>query len=35
MRPETFRSYAAEAGFASVEELPIDHQMFRFYRATG
>jgi SAM-dependent methyltransferase len=35
MRPETFRSYAADAGFASVEELPVDHQMFRFYRATG
>jgi len=24
--------YAADAGFASVEVLPIDHDMFRFYR---
>jgi len=31
MRPSTFRRYAADAGFASVEVLPIDHPMFRFY----
>ena len=34
MRPDTFRRYAAEAGFTSVETLPIDHLMFRFYRLT-
>lgn len=32
MRPETFRRYAGDAGFSSVEELPIEHDMFRFYR---
>jgi 2-polyprenyl-3-methyl-5-hydroxy-6-metoxy-1,4-benzoquinol methylase len=32
MRPETMRSYARDAGFASVDTLPIDHPMFRFYR---
>ena len=32
MRTATFERYAAEAGFASVEVLPIDHDMFRFYR---
>jgi SAM-dependent methyltransferase len=32
MRPDTFRRYAAEAGFAGVEELPIEHELFRFYR---
>jgi len=32
MRPSTFRRYAAEAGFAAVEVLPIEHPMFRFYR---
>ncbi len=32
MRASTFRGYAAEAGFASVEELPIEHDFFRFYR---
>ena len=31
MRPATFRRYAADAGFASVDILPIDHPMFRFY----
>ena len=35
MRPETFRAYATDAGFSSVEELPIEHPMFRFYRPLG
>jgi SAM-dependent methyltransferase len=32
MRPDVFRRYADQAGFADVEILPIDHPMFRFYR---
>jgi 2-polyprenyl-3-methyl-5-hydroxy-6-metoxy-1,4-benzoquinol methylase len=32
MRPATLRRYAAEAGFREVEILPIEHEMFRFYR---
>jgi 2-polyprenyl-3-methyl-5-hydroxy-6-metoxy-1,4-benzoquinol methylase len=32
MRPSTFRRYATEAGFTTVEVLPIEHPMFRFYR---
>lgn len=32
MRPDTVRAYAAEAGFASVEVLPVDHDFWRFYR---
>jgi hypothetical protein len=32
MRPDTLRRYADEAGFASVEVLPIEHETFRFYR---
>ena len=32
MRPETFRRYATEAGFGSVEILPIEHDTFRLYR---
>jgi SAM-dependent methyltransferase len=32
MRPDTLRGYAREAGFADVEVLPIEHEMFRFYR---
>ena len=35
MRPETLRGYAREAGFADVEVLPIEHEMFRFYRLVG
>jgi 2-polyprenyl-3-methyl-5-hydroxy-6-metoxy-1,4-benzoquinol methylase len=31
MRRSTLEQYAYEAGFASVEVLPIDHPMFRFY----
>jgi 2-polyprenyl-3-methyl-5-hydroxy-6-metoxy-1,4-benzoquinol methylase len=32
MRVETLTRYAREAGFRSVEVLPIDHFFFRFYR---
>jgi len=32
MLTETLERYATEAGFASVEVLPIQHDMFRFYR---
>ena len=32
MRPATLRRYARDAGFADVEVLPIEHEMFRFYR---
>jgi ubiquinone/menaquinone biosynthesis C-methylase UbiE len=32
MRSSTLTGYARRAGFADVEILPIDHEMFRFYR---
>ena len=32
MRPATLDRYAVEAGYSSVEILPIDHFQFRFYR---
>lgn len=32
LRTSTLEAYAAQAGFASVEILPIDHDSFRFYR---
>ncbi len=32
MRLPTFEGYARDAGFTSVEVLPIEHDMFRFYR---
>jgi 2-polyprenyl-3-methyl-5-hydroxy-6-metoxy-1,4-benzoquinol methylase len=32
MRPATFEGYAVDAGFSSVEILPIEHDFFRFYR---
>lgn len=35
MRPATFRSYAAAAGFSSVDELPVENPFFRFYRPRG
>ena len=35
MRRPTFRRYAEEAGFASVDELPIANDFFRFYRLIG
>lgn len=32
LRSDTVRAYAAEAGFAAVEILPIDNDFFRFYK---
>jgi hypothetical protein len=32
MRPSRLREYAHEAGFAEVEILPIENQVWRFYR---
>ena len=34
MRPDTVRRYAAEAGFAGVEILPIEDKFWRFYLLT-
>jgi SAM-dependent methyltransferase len=34
IRPDTVRTYAAEAGFNSVEVLPIEHDFWRFYSLT-
>jgi SAM-dependent methyltransferase len=35
MRADTLRRYAAAAGFTDVEVLPIEHEVFRFYRLHG
>ncbi len=35
MRPDTFQGYAAEAGFSSVEILPVANDAFYFYRLTA
>ena len=35
MRPSTLRGYAQDAGFDDIEDLPIDHDMFRFYSLVG
>jgi len=35
IRPATVRACAAEAGFRTCEVLPIDHELFRFYRMGG
>ncbi len=35
MRADTFRAYAEQAGFQSVEVLPIDNLFWRFYRLTA
>ena len=32
MRPSVLAGYAASAGFSRVEVLPVDHEVFRFYR---
>lgn len=32
MRPDAFTSFARAAGFSTVEVLPVEHPMFRFYR---
>jgi hypothetical protein len=31
MRPDTFRTYARDAGFATVEVLPVESVAFRLY----
>ena len=33
-RPDTMRRYAADAGYAGVEVVPIEHDLFRFYLLT-
>jgi len=35
MRPDTLRRYATDAGFGSLEILPIENDFFRFYRLAG
>lgn len=35
MRPATLAGYAREAGFAGTEILPVEHDLFRFYRLRG
>ncbi len=35
MRPDTMRRYATDAGFTTIDILPIEHDFFRFYRLTG
>lgn len=35
MRQETFREYAAQAGFQRVDVLPVDNESFHFYRLTA
>ena len=35
MRRNIFRGYAEAAGYAAVNELPIEHPTFRFYRLTA
>ncbi|MCA1735331.1 MAG: class I SAM-dependent methyltransferase, partial [Actinobacteria bacterium] len=32
MRPKTLKSYAKEAGFSGIEVLPIENDLWRFYR---
>jgi 2-polyprenyl-3-methyl-5-hydroxy-6-metoxy-1,4-benzoquinol methylase len=32
MRPPTLRKYAQEAGFREIEVLPLEHDLFNFYR---
>ncbi len=34
MRPDTLRGYAQAAGFSDIEILPIDNDLWRFYRLT-
>lgn len=35
MRRATFHAYAEQAGFAAIDELPIEHDTFCFYRLTA
>jgi hypothetical protein len=32
IRADTVRAYASAAGFTAVDELPIEHDFWRFYR---
>jgi len=32
MRPDTLRRYATDAGFTPVDVLPVQDDVFRFYR---
>jgi hypothetical protein len=32
MRPATLRQYAQQAGFADIAVLPIENDLWRFYR---
>ncbi|HEX2805183.1 MAG TPA: hypothetical protein VHN80_03325 [Kineosporiaceae bacterium] len=34
MRPSTLRRYPIEAGFCEIETLPIENDLWRFYRQT-
>jgi hypothetical protein len=35
MRPDVLRGYAVAAGFGQVTTLPIEDDVFRFYRLEG
>jgi SAM-dependent methyltransferase len=35
LRPATVRAWGAEAGFASVEVAPVEHDLWRFYQLQG
>jgi hypothetical protein len=35
LRTATVREWSGQAGFASLEVLPVDHLFWRFYRLTG
>jgi SAM-dependent methyltransferase len=35
MRHETLREYSREAGFDDADVLPVEHEIFRFYRLVG
>jgi len=35
MRPDTLRRYATEAGYRGVEILPVEHDLWRFYRLSS
>jgi Rv2258c-like winged HTH domain/Methyltransferase domain len=35
LRPATVRQWAEQAGFASLRELPVDHDFWRFYELSG
>ena len=35
MRPDVLRGYAEQAGLTGFEVLPIEHDLFRFYRLSA